>query len=42
VIPGRPIEDTTVAPGQHWGRVLEPGEHLRLIDVEGQQAIDFL
>lgn len=41
-VPGRVIEDTTVAPGQHWGRVIEEGAHLRLIDLEGRQAIDFL
>ena len=25
-----------------WSRRLEPGEHLRIVDLEGQQAVDFL
>jgi urea carboxylase-associated protein 1 len=41
-LPGRVLEDATVQAGQHWGRVLEKGERLRLIDLEGRQAVDFL
>jgi len=41
-LPGQVLEDTVVAAGQSWGRVLQKGERLRLIDLEGQQAIDFL
>jgi len=39
---GRVVEDCVVAAGQPWGRVLETGERLRLIDLEGRQAVDFL
>ncbi len=38
----RVLEDTVVAPGKPWSRLLRAGEYLRLIDLEGQQAIDFL
>ena len=40
---GREIrEDTIVAVGEPWSGVIKAGEILRLIDLEGQQAIDFL
>jgi urea carboxylase-associated protein 1 len=38
----RLIEDVVIAPGGHWGRVLRRGEVLRLVDLEGKQAVDFL
>ena len=34
--------DATVPPRAPWSARLEPGEALRLIDLEGSQAIDFL
>ena len=34
--------DATVPPRAPWSARLEPGEVLRLIDLEGSQAIDFL
>jgi urea carboxylase-associated protein 1 len=36
------LEDVTLQPGQEWGRRVRKGEHLRIIDLEGQQAVDFL
>ena len=36
------LEDTVVPAGQPWSRRIAKGEVLRLIDLEGQQAIDFL
>jgi urea carboxylase-associated protein 1 len=36
------IEDTVIAAGGHWGRVIEKGQTLRIVDLEGQQAVDFL
>lgn len=36
------IEDTVVPPGGHWARVVGRGQTLRIIDLEGQQAVDFL
>lgn len=41
-LPGQVLEDLVVAAGQSWGRILLKGERLRLIDLEGRQAIDFL
>lgn len=41
-IDGRVLEDRIVAPGESWARVLERGTMLRLVDLEGQQAVDFL
>jgi uncharacterized protein len=31
-----------VSPGARWSRRLETGERLRIVDLEGQQAVDFL
>jgi len=39
---GTIIQDTVVAPRAPWSARLEKGQMLRLIDLEGQQAIDFL
>lgn len=36
------IEDTVVAPGAPWARVVTRGQTLRIVDLEGQQAVDFL
>ncbi|MGH2610090.1 MAG: DUF1989 domain-containing protein, partial [Tepidiformaceae bacterium] len=36
------IEDTVIAPGAHWGRIVTKGQTLRIVDLEGQQAVDFL
>ena len=39
---GRIIEDTVVPTGRPWSARVARGAVLRLIDLEGQQAIDFL
>ncbi|SVE58111.1 uncharacterized protein METZ01_LOCUS510965, partial [marine metagenome] len=40
---GRGIREDTIVPvGEPWSGVIKAGEILRLIDLEGQQAIDFL
>ena len=36
------LEDTVVAPGGDWARVVRRGERLRIVDLEGKQAVDFL
>ena len=36
------IEDTVVAAGTGWARVLRAGQRLRIVDLEGKQAVDFL
>ena len=37
-----PIASETIEAGGRWSRRLEPGERLRIVDLEGQQAVDFL
>lgn len=41
-VPGSVVEDVIIHPGRPWGRVIEQGQRLRLIDLEGKQAVDFL
>jgi urea carboxylase-associated protein 1 len=36
------LEDTVVDPGGDWARVVRRGERLRIVDLEGKQAVDFL
>jgi uncharacterized protein len=42
IAPTIPIYEETVAAGKPWGRRIEAGEVLRIVDLEGQQAVDFL
>lgn len=39
---GKIVEDVTIAAGKPWGRLIKAGQHLRVIDLQGQQAVDFL
>ena len=39
---GTILEDTVVAAGKSWSRTLAKGELMRIIDLEGKQAVDFL
>jgi urea carboxylase-associated protein 1 len=41
-ISGTIVEDTVVPAGKPWGRLIRKGEHVRIIDLEGRQAVDFL
>ena len=36
------VSDETVAARQPWGRIIKQSQLLRIIDLEGQQAVDFL
>jgi uncharacterized protein len=36
------IIDEVVPAGRPWGRAVRQGEILRLVDLKGQQAVDFL
>ena len=36
------LEDTVIGAGLPWSGRIDRGEHLVLVDLEGQQAIDFL
>ncbi len=38
----RIIEDRTIPADSHWARVLTAGQRLRIVDLEGRQAVDFL
>jgi len=38
----RIIENTVLPADSPWGRVLRQGQTLRIVDLEGQQAVDFL
>jgi urea carboxylase-associated protein 1 len=39
--PGTALSDEIVAPGP-YSRILKAGDHLRIVDLAGQQAVDFL
>ncbi len=39
---GTIVEDQIVPPNGEWGRLVRRGERLRIIDLEGKQAVDFL
>lgn len=41
-VPGEVLLDEVIAPGAPWSRHLARGERLRLVDLEGCQAVDFL
>ncbi len=41
-IEGKIIEDTVVPARGSWSRRLAKGEQMRIIDLEGKQAVDFL
>jgi uncharacterized protein YcgI (DUF1989 family) len=36
------IREMDLASGAHWAGVVEEGALLRIVDLEGQQAVDFL
>ncbi len=41
-IAGKVVEDVTIPAGSPWGRIVKQGQHLRIIDLQGRQAVDFL
>jgi len=41
-ITGNIVSDDIVPAREPWSAILKRGQFLRLIDLEGQQAIDFL
>jgi uncharacterized protein len=41
-ISGQVLSDEIVPPNSPWGRVISKGQMLRIIDLEGCQAVDFL
>jgi len=41
-VAGRVIEDRAIAAGGEWSGIVTAGRVLRIVDLEGQQAVDFL
>ncbi len=41
-ITGEIVEDTVIAARASWSRVVEAGQNMRIIDLEGKQAVDFI
>jgi urea carboxylase-associated protein 1 len=39
---GRVTDDRTLPPGGEWSGIVRRGQVLRLVDLEGRQAVDFL
>ena len=39
---GKILQDAVIAPNDNWSGVLSPGQTLRIVDLEGKQAVDFL
>jgi uncharacterized protein len=42
VLPGRVVDDRVLAPGAEWAGLVRAGQVLRIVDLEGRQAVDFL
>ena len=40
--PGTVLEDRVMSPGSHWASIVPQGAVLRIVDLEGKQAVDFL
>ncbi len=36
------VHDTVIGAGKSWSRVIEKNQMLRIVDLEGKQAVDFL
>jgi uncharacterized protein len=41
-IPGTIVDDQIVPPNGPWGQVVSRGQRVRIVDLEGKQAVDFL
>jgi urea carboxylase-associated protein 1 len=41
-IPGRVVGDWTIPANGDWAEIVRRGQVLRIVDLEGQQAVDFL
>lgn len=41
-IPGTVVTDVVIPAGEPWSGTVPAGEHLRIVDLEGRQAVDFL
>ena len=41
-VPGRVVDERVLAPGEYWAKAMPSGAMLRIVDLEGKQAVDFL
>ena len=41
-IQGLVVEDTTIPAREHWSGTMKPGQMMRIVDLEGEQGVDFL
>ncbi len=41
-VPGRLVDDRTIPPGGEWSGLVRAGQVLRIVDLKGRQAVDFL
>ena len=41
-LPGRVVSEKVLTPGESWATVVQGGSMLRIVDLEGKQAVDFL
>jgi hypothetical protein len=41
-VPGRVLDDRVIPAGGEWSGLLRRGQLLRIVDLEGRQAVDFL
>ena len=41
-IQGNIVEDTTIPAREHWSGTMSAGQMMRIVDLEGEQGVDFL
>jgi urea carboxylase-associated protein 1 len=41
-VPGRVVDDRVISAGGEWSGIVPAGQVLRIVDLEGRQAVDFL
>ena len=41
-IHGSVVEDTTIPAREHWSGTMKSGQMMRIVDLEGEQGVDFL
>jgi len=39
IVSGKIVEDRITRPGEPWGRVLKPGQVLRIVDLQGRALL---
>ena len=41
-VPGDVVEDFTIPAREHWSGPVKTGQSMRIVDIEGEQGVDFL